>query len=413
MAANSKIEWTDATWTPIRARVKQNAAAIAEAKGYTSLIQIAKEMEGRIGPHCEKISPGCDNCYSCSNNSRGLPTNGTKLPFDRRSRDLVDIILDENILRQPLHWKTPKRIFVCSQTDLFGDWVPLELIARVYGLMAAASWHTFQVLTKRPDRIHQMMLDPTHHLREFVKHEARDLFDFHLRAGWQFQWSLPNVHLGVTVESNDYLWRAEKLIEIPAAARFISYEPALGPLNVRGLLMKGADPGQCANCGHGHGFTRCPNYGGIAPTYTLNYRVLCSDFRRKNFAIHQVIAGGESGRGARPAHPQWFRDVRDQCIAAGVPFFFKQWGQFHPALRSHDSETGTPGEAGHRRTVQFGLPSYCGKRWGAIAHVLPSGARTPGAWDDPTAADMISVGKHKAGRLLDGQEWKQLPEVRA
>ena len=131
MAAKSTIEWTDASWTPIRARVKQDAAAIAEAKGYTSLVQIAEKMAGHVGPHCERISPGCENCYSCTNNARGLTHNGTRLPFDRRARDLVDIVLDDHILTQPLSWRKPRKIFVCSQTDLWGSWVSADYQADV------------------------------------------------------------------------------------------------------------------------------------------------------------------------------------------------------------------------------------------------------------------------------------------
>jgi protein gp37 len=374
MGVTSKIEWTDASWTPIRARVKSGAAAIAEAKGYTSLIQIAREMEGRVGPHCEKISHGCDHCYSCTNNARGLPTNGTRLPFDRRARDLVDVFLDENILTQPLSWRRSRRIFVGSQTDIWGEWVMADDQAELFAVMASAWWHDFQVLTKRPERMLDQFRDPMfereiRHRRK--KHWLND-------DAPRFEWPLPNVHVGVSVENDDYLWRAEKLIEIPAAARFISYEPALGPLNIRGLLMRGADPGQCANCGHGHGFTRCPNYGGIAATYTLNYRVLCSEFKRKNFAIHQVIAGGESGAGARAPHPQWFRDVRDQCVAAGVPFFFKQWGEWSPLSRTDG------------------------------VHELPFGDYVP-----ETQFGFSREGKHKSGRLLDGREWSQMPKVRA
>lgn len=121
MGAKSEISWTEASWTPIRAIVKNDAAEIAKAKGYTSLVQIAARMAGHIGPHCERVSAGCGQgdqggCYSEANNSRCLPSNGTGLPFDRRSRDLITPIVDNHILHQPLHWKKGRMIFVCSQT---------------------------------------------------------------------------------------------------------------------------------------------------------------------------------------------------------------------------------------------------------------------------------------------------------
>src|ERR1700730_8515768 len=111
MGLKTSISWTDSTWSPLRARVKADAAQIARDKGYTSLIQIAEKMAGHIGPHCEHVSEGCGRCYSGTNNGRCLPNNGTGLPFDRRSRDLVDIFLDEKILLQPLKWRKPRKIF--------------------------------------------------------------------------------------------------------------------------------------------------------------------------------------------------------------------------------------------------------------------------------------------------------------
>src|SRR6185312_11804724 len=118
----TSIQWTDRTWSPLRVRVKSDAAQIARDKNYGSLIQIAEKMAGHVGPHCERVSHGCDNCYSDTNNGRCLPANGTGLPFDRRSRDLVEPFVDEKILLQPLKWRKPQRIFVENQSDLFGEW---------------------------------------------------------------------------------------------------------------------------------------------------------------------------------------------------------------------------------------------------------------------------------------------------
>lgn len=151
MGSKSDIQWTDATWTAIRARVKDDAREIASARKYQHLLPMVRP--GAVGPHCERCSPGCENCYSETNNGRCLPHNGTGLPFTRLARDLIDIFVDENILTQPLHWKKPRRIFVCSQTDLFGEFVPYDFIDRVFDVMWKCPQHQFQVLTKRPERM--------------------------------------------------------------------------------------------------------------------------------------------------------------------------------------------------------------------------------------------------------------------
>jgi protein gp37 len=180
MGQNTEISWTDSTWTPIRARVKEDAAHVAQSKGYSSLVHIAQKMAGHIGPHCEHMSPACEFCYSDTNNSRCLPSNGTGLPFDRRSRDLVDIFLDEKILLQPLKWRQPKRIFVCSQTDLFGEFVPDEMIDRVFAVMSLCPRHTFQCLSKRPERMSRYLNDKGR--RSVIAGEVRRIAD---RWGWQ------------------------------------------------------------------------------------------------------------------------------------------------------------------------------------------------------------------------------------
>jgi len=115
MPANTAIEWTDATWSPIRAKVKPDAGEIAAQK-YPGLAIIASRMANRVGPHCEHASSGCEHCYSETNNARCLPANGTGLPFDRRSRDLIDIFVDEKILNEPLKWRMPRRVFVENQS---------------------------------------------------------------------------------------------------------------------------------------------------------------------------------------------------------------------------------------------------------------------------------------------------------
>jgi hypothetical protein len=133
------------------------------------------------------------------------------------------------------------------------------------------------------------------------------------------------VWLGTSVENQHFAdERIPLLLQTPAAVRFISAEPLLGPVTIRQHLMSGNDPGRCANCGKGHGFTRCPNYGGIAPT---NDESRCTDFKRANFALDWVIVGGESGAGARPFNLAWARSIVSQCKETGVACFVKQLGK--------------------------------------------------------------------------------------
>ena len=214
MSIRSSIEWTESTWNP---------------------------MTG-----CTKVSPGCKHCYaermSLRLQAMGQPkyANGFKLA------------LHEHMLEQPLSWKKPQKIFVNSMSDLFHEDAPLDFIHRVFDVMRRASWHTFQVLTKR----------------------SRRLLELNPEIDWP-----TNVWMGVSVESQGYTFRIEHLRQTDAHVKFLSLEPLLGPLP--GLDLRGID---------------------------------------------WVIVGGESGPGARPMTEQWVIDIRDQCLAVHVPFFFKQWG---------------------------------------------------------------------------------------
>jgi protein gp37 len=270
----TKIEWSDATWTPIRARRKD---------------------DGKIGVHCERISPGCQRCYSATFNHRRLPNQGTGLDFTVPNREKVDIFLDEKILTLPLKWKKGRKIFVCSQTDLFAEFVPVEFIARVFNVMADCPRHTFQLLTKRADRMQHILYGPKHHGLWTPKMWHNEV--------------LPNVHLGVSVETPEYLWRVAKLLGTPAARRFVSYEPALAGVDFSDYLQPSSRlPGRHARISPGHWIID-------ADGAHLMWR-----------GLDQIIDGGESGPGARPMQPDWARSVRDQCVASGTAFFFKQWG---------------------------------------------------------------------------------------
>ena len=214
MATDSKIEWTEATWNPVTG--------------------------------CTKTSPGCRHCYA-ERMAKRLQAMGQPNYVNG-----FEVTLHDHVLPLPLQWRRPRMVFVNSMSDLFHADVPAEFIQRVFGVMRRASWHTFQVLTKRSARL----------------------------AGVTAELSWPsNVWMGVSIENEDYLFRIDHLRATDASTKFLSLEPLLGPL----------------------------------PDLDLA-------------GIDWVIAGGESGPKARPMEPQWVIDIRDQCVAASVPFFFKQWG---------------------------------------------------------------------------------------
>lgn len=391
MSAKTGIEWTDSTWSPIRVRVKKDAAEIARAKGYTSLVQIAERMAGRVGQHCEHVSPGCEHCYAETNNHRCLPGNGTGLPYDRRARELVEAFVDEKILLQPLKWVPvcttsgrrcagrweyirPRRIFVQNQSDLFAEWVTDEMLDRVFAVMALCPRHTFQVLTKRPERMLEYakrvaaddcgVVNAISELRPVGIISWRCLDGVTVDVSYDYEdggvdcvnpiWPLPNLWLGVSDEGNQHQ-RIDMLRRIPAAKRFLSMEPLL------------FDPG----------------------TVDLN-------------GIDWVICGGESGPHARPMHPDWARSLRDQCAAAGVPFFFKQHGAWAPISSPLEDPHGLSG--GLRKDDVVRGDRQC---------LLPDGTHFDRVFFEPVPAGaqwMERLGKKAAGALLDGVEHKGFPE---
>lgn len=241
----STIEWTDVVWNPVRG--------------------------------CTKISPGCKHCYAetFAERFRGVRGHPYEQGFDLR-------LVPEKLI-EPFRWREPRMVFANSMSDVFHKDVPDEYIAAVFGVMAANQRHTFQVLTKRADRMPIWFHDwlPLHYNgpRRVPEWASQELIR-RIGEASEVDWPLPNVWVGVSVEDRQYgLPRIEHLRATPAAVRFLSIEPLLEDLG------------------------------------TLDLR-----------SIDWVIAGGESGHGARPMQPEWVRSVRDQCLAARVPFFFKQWG---------------------------------------------------------------------------------------
>jgi protein gp37 len=330
----TKIEWTDKTWNPIRARNKAT---------------------GGTGHYCVKVSDGCRNCYA----ETFQPRFKNPIRYAAQDRAMVDIFLDEKTLLAPLRWKKPRMVFVCSMTDLFAEWVPDDWIDQVFAVMALTPQHTYQVLTKRPERMRDYLVNDATYWRISCA-QSRGGMGFapgqinHENDAFQ-PWNRPlrNVWAMTSVEDQPSAnARIPQLLATPAAVRGISLEPMLGPVdltNIDTMAIKGCERIN-ALTGEGMDFLG-------TPVRTIPNR------------IHWVIVGGESGPGARPIFPDWAHDIRDQCSAAGVAFFFKQWGDYLPA--------------GERRAD--------GQLW------------------KPLCGSYLRATKSMTGRLLDGREYNQLP----
>lgn len=350
MADHSKIEWTDATWTPIRAR---NLAT------------------GKVGWHCEHVTPGCEHCYAETMNGRL----GTGLPFKPGHRKDIELFLDETMLTQPLRWKKPRMIFVCSMTDLFATFVCDEWIDQIFAVMALAPQHTFQVLTKRPER-----------MQEYVETKRRDAPQWVAMPSEGSKVLLPyeggwpkNVWLGTSVEdqarANE---RIPELLATPAAVRFISAEPLLGPVDLHEVIPD----------------------------------ALTHNFVHDRRGLDWVIVGGESGPDARPMHPDWARSLRDQCAAAGVAFHFKQHGEWVDAdhYRAQCERDGTPA-LGMAEDENVCRPLPPGPlSFDNAARMARADARRPRWEHHSDGHTMIRIGKKAAGRLLDGVEHNGMPK---
>lgn len=298
MGDKSKIEWTDATWNPIRARNRET---------------------GKAGHFCIHVSDGCKHCYA----ERMQPRFGNPVRYAAQDFAKVELFLDEKALTQPLRWRRPRRVFVCSMTDLFLEGVPDEWIKQIWEVMERAHQHTFQVLTKRSFRMKGW-----------------------IETCWATDKPVPNVWCGVSVEHDGFVIRLRDLAETQAAVRFASLEPLLGPLDLAGDTW------------------------------------IDGDWRRLVDYLDWVIVGGESGPGARPMHPDWARELRDQCVAAGTAFHFKQFGEWAwiedrtYSEAEHDASTLWPGAKVEHHS--------CGR----------------------TA---VKIGKKRAGRMLDGRTWDEFP----
>ncbi len=340
MADTTKIEWCDATWNPVTG--------------------------------CSKVSTGCKHCFA----ERLFPrVYGSSQVEDAktgeiRPRKFTDVACHDDRLGMPLRWRKPRMIFVNSMSDLFHDEVPDEFIDEVFAVMALAPRHIFQVLTKRPKRMRDYVTAPF---------AANRILSAMQRVAPDGVWSWPtwdeafrNVWLGVSVENQKTAdERIPLLLRTPAAVRWVSYEPALGPVDMRPWLRLSKfkeDYAQLvARSGGEDSIPEHLRWNGKEPP-----------------SLHWIVCGGESGPGARPMHPDWARSIRDDCVAAGVPYFFKQWGAWHKTTARH------------------------GTHWITVLGETRPRLGTP--LKDIPGVLIQNVGKKAAGRELDGRTWDEMPQ---
>ena len=351
----TKIEWADRVWNPVRG--------------------------------CSRVSQGCDHCYAERMATRfsgpGYWGEGFAKPVHGQPHWTGRVALVEEMLLKPLSWlrgrqpagRPRERVFVNSMSDLFHEDLPDEAIDRVFAVMALCPHLDFLVLTKRPERMREYFAGGRLWAGVRIQSEVMRLtYDYPIplpepwsriaelalaAAGY---WPLPNVWLGTSVEDQATAdARVPLLLDTPAAVHFASYEPALGLVDFRPWLTR-------------TDVVREPLHDG--PVTLKHYPG----------GVDWIICGGESGPGARPMHPDWARSVRDQCAAAGVAYFFKQWGEWVP------SDYGTHSIAPDGSWAKNDENGY------------------PPGWVPPNGTFTIArLGKKAAGRLLDGREHNEFP----
>lgn len=338
---------------------------------------------------CNKVSAGCKHCYAEVMHKRLRAMHQPK--YQRAFSD--GVVTHADTLTIPLQWKKPRTVFVNSMSDLFHADVPFAFIDQVFAIMALTPQHTYQILTKRPERMAEYFATRTsprsagseaagpahpgsHKGPYLVVLLSKVTVPF--KAEWvdggdhpipmvDVAFPLPNVWLGTSVENQATAdERIPHLLRVPAAVRFLSCEPLLGPVDLRSVFT----------------------YNHVYEFGSHGKKRVYTDGRDRS-PIHWLIAGGESGPNARLMHPDWPRSLRDQCAAAGVPFFFKQWGAYSP-LENATTEY-------HDHDI----------------HITPSGTKfQPGAFIlKPGEVVMRNYGKHASGHLLDGREHQEYPST--
>ena len=349
----TKVEWTyrpgtkGETWNPLRSYDKRN---------------------GKRGWFCVHVSEGCRNCYAEAMN--GWRGNGALYRAPERKHQTI--ILDEKTLVQPLRWRKPRTAFVCSMTDLFGEFHPRPLIDQIIAVMVEARSHTFMVLTKRPKRMAEYLADPNlaARLRKIVAIRRGPIYARHFV-------NLPpqNIWFGFSAENVQTFcdrWGALDPIAWTGWRLWCSAEPLLGPIGMLEALQPKIVCDGCEGRFHGYEGDRCRR---------------CDGTYRSMPGLSWVVTGYESGKFARPGHPSWEKSIRTQCHESEVAYFFKQWGSWSPA------ET---------RDRRFELISRAGSLYDP---------RQPEQWHDPTMAKMYWQGASpkSGGHLIDGKEYRAWP----
>lgn len=357
MADNTSIEWTDATWNTVGG--------------------------------CTRVHNGCTNCYAEIMAARfskpgqwgeGLAKIVTRPDGSKDHRWTGEIRFNAKALHQPLRWKRPRRIFVNSTADTFHDGVTDDQLDQIFAVMALCPQHTFQVLTKRPERARAYLSG--RYRRADIATQMRVIADVDTSDSVMVLWPLPNIWIGTSISdqaSADAM--VPHLLATPAAVRFLSVEPMLGPVDLEAISA--------------------PDTGIYALQGIYSDGSGPSGFR-KGAKIDWVIVGGESGPGARPMHPDWARSILKQCEAAGVAGFFKQWGEWAPdtgPLPGRD-----PAKNGSDPIMEG--TAACALWTGSGWRHYRDGYAAP---IDDTSTRVYRLGKARAGRLLDGREWNQMP----
>ncbi|MGB8686067.1 MAG: DUF5131 family protein [Microcoleus sp.] len=269
----SKIEWTDITSNPIH---------------------LIREDGSNGGHWCRKVSAGCSRCYAEEQNQSNYFKFASKLPYTGKVPQ--NLIFDEKVMKKLIDMRSPKKIFLCSMTDLFGEWVPDEWIDKAFAYMAIAKQHTFQILTKRPERMKEYITDPHTPFRVARQIDCVNVVLTSESIQLPIEWPLKNCWKGVSVENqkaaND---RIPLLLATPASVRFLSCEPLLESIDIYDELRSG---------------------------------------------INWAIIGGESGSGARPCDVNWIRSIVKQCQLTNVSVFVKQLGS--KPINSHNGLMRSP-----------------------------------------------------------------------
>lgn len=390
MADGTTIEWTHRpgtkgeTWNPIRAR---------------------HLATGKLGWHCETVSDGCKFCYAAAQNlNRRNLAFGTGLPYKPGHRRDIEIFLDERTLTAPLRWRDPRTIFVCSMTDAFGSFLTDAMLDRIFAVAALCPEHVFIFVTKRAARMREYVTRmkaaweaETCEFADRWGSAAAEVSGSPCAAGTieERDFPLSNVWLIVSTEDQETAnERVPELLATPAAVRGVSAEPLLGPIDFKRIMLSGVITPLDAFRSEGYTDITLGQYAGRRIFHGVKYG--CGR------GLDWVIVGGESGPNARPMHPDWARSLRDQCAAACVPFFFKQWGEWGPGANFAADVSARKVYRGEIQTLQI-----AGSR--DIKLCIPT--RDDDALGLPLTLERY--GKKFAGRMLDGSDHSAFPEAAA